>query len=37
MDRLADVIKQRLTMNQRVGIIVPQVRHVHGFAKGLAE
>jgi hypothetical protein len=37
MDQLATVIKQRLTMNQRVGIIVPQLKQVHGFAAGLGE
>ncbi|MCA1600900.1 MAG: hypothetical protein LC776_04365, partial [Acidobacteria bacterium] len=36
MDRLAEVIKQRQMKNQRIGIIVPQNRQVHGFAKGLA-
>jgi superfamily I DNA/RNA helicase len=37
MEQLAKVVKQRLLMNQRVGIIVPQLKHVHGFAAGLAE
>lgn len=36
MDRLAEVIRQRQIKNQRIGIIVPQNRQVHGFAKGLA-
>jgi len=37
LDRLAETIKQRLMMNQRVAIIVPQNRHVFGFKKALAE
>ncbi len=35
--QLAKVVKQRLMMNQRVGIIVPQLKQVHGFAAGLEE
>lgn len=35
MDRLAEVVRGRLVMNQRVGIIVSQNRQVHGLAKGL--
>src|SRR5204863_7591435 len=37
MEQLGKIVKQRLMMNQRVGIIVPQVRQVHGFATVLAE
>mgnify|MGYP000875317154 CR=1 FL=1 len=35
MDRLAKIIQQRQAMNQRIGIIVPQNRHVFGLADGL--
>jgi len=35
MNRLAMIIKQRQAMNQRIGIIVPQNRHVFGLAEGL--
>lgn len=37
MDRLAEVTQQRMTMNQRVGIIVPQTKYVYGYANALAE
>ena len=37
MEQLGKIVKQRLMMNQRVGIIVPQLRQVHGFATALAE
>lgn len=37
MDRLADIIRQRQVMNERVGIIVPMNKHVFGMAKGLEE
>lgn len=37
MDRLAEIIKQRQVMNERVGIIVPTNRQLHGLAKGLKE
>jgi len=37
MDRVAEIIRQRLVMNERVGIIVGTNRLVHGLAKGLAE
>jgi superfamily I DNA/RNA helicase len=36
LDRLAESIRQRQMMNQRIGIVVPQVRHVYGIATGLA-
>ena len=37
MDRLAEVIGARQVLNERIGIIVPTNRLLHGFAKGLAE
>jgi len=37
MDRLAEIVQQRQVMNERVGIIVPTNRQLHGFAKGLEE
>ena len=37
MDRLAEIIRQRQVMNERVGIIVPMNKHVYGMAKGLEE
>lgn len=35
MDRLAEVIRQRQLMNERVGIIVPKNRQVYGFATAM--
>jgi len=35
IDRLASIIQQRQFKNQRVGIIVPTNRHVHGLTTGL--
>lgn len=35
MDRLAEIVRQRQIMGERVGIIVPTNRLVHGLAKGL--
>ncbi len=37
MDRLAQSIRQRLSMNQRVGIIVPRTADVHGVSSALHE
>jgi superfamily I DNA/RNA helicase len=37
VDRLAEVVRQRQMLNQRVGIIVPQNDLVYGLAEGLAE
>jgi hypothetical protein len=37
MDRLAEVIRARQVLNERIGIIVPTNRLVHGLADGLAE
>jgi len=37
MDRLAEIISQRQVMNERIGIIVPTNKQLHGFAKGLDE
>jgi superfamily I DNA/RNA helicase len=37
MDRLAEVIRQRQLLNERVGIIVPKNRQVHGFAAAMQE
>jgi superfamily I DNA/RNA helicase len=37
MDRLAEIISQRQVMNERIGIIVPTNKQLHGFAKGLEE
>jgi superfamily I DNA/RNA helicase len=37
LDRLAEIIRQRQVLNERIGIIVPTNRLVHGIAEGLAE
>ena len=37
MDRLADIISQRQILNERIGIIVPTNRQLHGLTKGLDE
>lgn len=37
LDRLAEVIRQRLIMNQRIGIIVSRNQQLHGFAQGLEQ
>ncbi|MBE3143651.1 MAG: UvrD-helicase domain-containing protein [Planctomycetes bacterium] len=37
MDRLAEVIRARQVLNERIGIIVPTNRLVHGLADGLCE
>jgi superfamily I DNA/RNA helicase len=37
MDRLAEVVRARQVMNERIGIIVPTNRLLHGIAEGLAE
>jgi len=37
MDRLAEVVRSRQVMNERIGIIVPTNRLLHGIAEGLAE
>lgn len=37
MDRLASTIRQRQALNQRVGIIVPQNKHIYGLFRGLQE
>ena len=37
MDRLAEVIQSRQVLNERIGIIVPTNRLLHGLASGLAE
>jgi len=37
IDHMAEVIKQRQLMNQRIGIIVPQTKQVFGFATALSE
>ncbi|MDB4444465.1 ATP-binding domain-containing protein, partial [bacterium] len=37
MDRLVDIIRQRQVMNERVGIIVPMNKQLHGMAKMLEE
>jgi hypothetical protein len=37
MDRLAEVIRARQVLNERIGIIVPTNRLVYGLAEGLAE
>jgi DNA helicase IV len=37
MDRLAEVVRARQVQNERIGIIVPTNRLVHGLADGLAE
>jgi superfamily I DNA/RNA helicase len=35
--RLADAVRQRMARGERVAILLPQKRQVHGFAEGLAE
>jgi len=35
MDRMAEIIRERQLMNERVGIIVPKVKQVHGFANAM--
>lgn len=35
MDRLASIINQRQALNQRIGIIVPQNKHIYGLSEGL--
>jgi superfamily I DNA/RNA helicase len=37
MDRLAEVVRARQVLNERIGIIVPTNRLLHGLADGLAE
>ena len=37
IDRLAEIVGQRQVMNERIGIIVPTNKQLHGFAKGLEE
>ena len=37
MDRMAEVIRQRQMMNERVGVVVPKNKQVHGFASALQE
>jgi len=37
MDRLAEVVRSRQVMNERIGIIVPTNRLLHGIGEGLAE
>jgi len=37
MDRLAEVVRARQVLNERIGIIVPTNRLLHGLAAGLAE
>ena len=37
MDRLAEIIVRRQTLNEMIGIIVPTKRQVHGVSKGLDE
>ena len=37
LDRLAEVIRARQVLNERIGIIVPTNRLLHGLAEGLAE
>jgi len=37
MDRMAEVIRQRQLMNERIGIIVPQNKQVFGFATALSQ
>jgi len=35
IDRLAEIVRQRQAMNERIGIIVPTNRQLHGLASGL--
>jgi len=37
LDRLAEVVRARQILNERIGIIVPTNRLLHGLADGLAE
>jgi superfamily I DNA/RNA helicase len=37
MDRLAEIISQRQLMNERIGIIVPTNKQLHGLSRGLEE
>ena len=37
MDRLAEIIRQRQLMNERVGVIVPTNQQLFGYSKGLQE
>ena len=37
LDRLAEVVRSRQVMNERIGIIVPTNRLLHDIAEGLAE
>jgi len=37
LDRLAEVVRARQILNERIGIIVPTNRLLHGIAEGLAE
>lgn len=37
MDSMAEIIRQRQLMNERIGIIVPQNRQVFGFAAALSQ
>jgi len=37
VDRLAEVIRSRQVRNERIGVIVPTNRLLHGLAEGLAE
>ncbi len=37
LDRLAEIVRQRQVLNERIGIIVPTNRLLHGIASGLEE
>jgi len=37
MDRLAEIIRQRQLMNERVGVIIPTNQQLFGYSKGLQE
>jgi superfamily I DNA/RNA helicase len=37
LDRMAEIVRQRQVLNERIGIIVPTNRYLHGIARGLEE
>jgi len=37
LDRVAEIVRQRQVLNERIGIIVPTNRYLHGIASGLEE
>lgn len=37
IDRMAEIVRQRQVLNERIGIIVPTNRYLHGIASGLED